>query len=107
MNTFIDNYTQEKITAFWENHPCGVDFIETTEWESFFKEYDKYKYSFEPHILEEIAKVDFKNKRVLEIGLGQGAETQKIIEKGAIYNGIDITNESVNRVKLRCKLFNC
>jgi SAM-dependent methyltransferase len=48
---------------------------------------------------------DFRGKRVLEIGLGQGCEAQKIIEGGGIYNGIDITAESVRRVKNRCRIF--
>jgi ubiquinone/menaquinone biosynthesis C-methylase UbiE len=100
------NFSPEDIAAFWESHPCGSDFVEFTEWKSFFLEFDKFKYSIEPHILEEVANIDFNNKRVLEIGLGQGAEAQKIIEQGALYNGIDITSESIKRVKLRCELFN-
>lgn len=98
-------FTPEQIAEFWEKHPCGSDFIHASEWKEFFLSYDQFKYTHEPHILEEIRKIDFKGKRVLEIGLGQGAETQKIIEAGAIYHGIDLTEESVARVKLRCELF--
>jgi 2-polyprenyl-3-methyl-5-hydroxy-6-metoxy-1,4-benzoquinol methylase len=61
----------------------------------FFIEYDRYKFSTEPHIVEELNKIEWKNKKVLEIGVGQGAEAQVMIEKGALYNGIDTTNESI------------
>lgn len=100
-----NTYTTKKIAKFWEDNSCGSQFISTTEWKEFFVNYDNFKFSHEPHILDELKKIDFQGKRVLEIGMGQGAEAQKIIEAGAIYNGIDLTAESVNRVKIRFRLF--
>lgn len=102
----MEKFTSENISSFWQKNPCGADFVPKSEWKDFFIKYDKYKYSIEPHILTELSKINFNNKRVLEIGLGQGAEAQKIIENGAKYNGIDLTEESVKRVKLRCEIFN-
>ncbi len=102
----MEQFPSEKIAAFWQKNPCGADFVPINKWRDFFISYDRYKYKIEPHILTELSKIDFKRKRVLEIGLGQGAEAQKIIEMGAIYNGIDLTEESVKRVKLRCEIFN-
>jgi ubiquinone/menaquinone biosynthesis C-methylase UbiE len=101
----VKSYLTEDIAKFWEEHPCGDDFVQANEWQQFFLNYDRFKYAVEPHILSELRKLDLKGKRVLEIGLGQGAEAQKIIEAGAIYNGVDITQESVARVKTRCTLF--
>jgi ubiquinone/menaquinone biosynthesis C-methylase UbiE len=103
MNT--KDFTPVQIAKFWQKHPCGSDFVHASEGKDFFINYDRFKYTHEPHILDELKKVNFKGKRVLEIGLGQGAEAQKIIEAGALYNGIDLTEESVTRVKLRCELF--
>ncbi|HWP47289.1 MAG TPA: class I SAM-dependent methyltransferase [Candidatus Limnocylindrales bacterium] len=103
MNT--GKFTSEQIAQFWEKHPVGSNFVPVSEWKDFFIRYDRFRYNHEPHILEEIEKINFKGKRVLEIGMGQGAEAQKIIEAGAIYNGIDLTQESVTRVRLRCELF--
>lgn len=77
------DFSTEKIAEFWEKNPCGSTFIKTQfKWKDFFIEYDKFKYSVEPHILHELSKIDFNNKKVLEIGLGQGAEAQTIIEGG-------------------------
>lgn len=94
------------IKDFWQNNPCGSDFIEKSEWEKFFKNYDDFKFKIEPHIIDNLAGIEWKNKKVLEIGLGQGAEAQKIIERGAVYYGIDLTEESVFRVKKRFELNN-
>ena len=95
----------ETIAAGWEQNPCGADFISAPEWREYFLRYDAFKYANEPHILEEIQRIDLKGKRVLEIGLGQGAESQKLIEAGARYAGIDFTAESVERVRRRCEIF--
>jgi ubiquinone/menaquinone biosynthesis C-methylase UbiE len=101
-NTIIEN---DAIAYFWETHPCGSEFVHSDEARAFFINYDKYKYSIEPHILDELAAIDFRNKKVLEIGLGQGAEAQRIIEAGAKYYGIDLTAESIRRVSARFDLF--
>ncbi len=99
-------FSQEDVRKFWDENPCGGEFVEADEFRSFFKKYDEFKYSIEPHIVDEIAQLKLKGKRLLEIGLGQGAEAQKLIEGGCIYNGVDLTEESVKRVKLRCELYN-
>jgi len=101
-----NNNITENIKDFWQKNPCGSDFVENSSWEKFFREYDEYKYKIEPHIPININNIDWKNKKVLEIGLGQGAEAQKIIERGAKYYGIDLTEESVFRVKKRLELNN-
>ncbi len=95
----------ETIARGWEENPCGADFVPSSGWREFFLRYDAFKYSQEPHLLEELRTLDVKGKRVLEIGLGQGAESQKLIEAGAVYNGIDFTQESVDRVRWRCEIF--
>jgi ubiquinone/menaquinone biosynthesis C-methylase UbiE len=99
-------FLPEQIAEFWESDPCGSSFIKSkSTWRDFFIEYDNFKYSVEPHIPHELSKIDFNNKKVLEIGLGQGAEAQTIIEGGGIYNGIDLTMESIKRVKTRFDIF--
>ena len=42
--------------------------------------------------------------KVLEIGLGQGAESEQLIRRGAHWTGLDLTNESVRRVQIRLEL---
>jgi len=99
------SFTPDQIAEFWEKHPCGSNFVHSSDWKDFFESYDRFKFANEAHILDELQRIDFQGRRVLEIGVGHGAEAQKIIEAGAIYNGIDVTDESIKRVKLRCELF--
>src|SRR6516225_615154 len=92
---------------FGKAHPCGDTFVDADfadDYRSFFKEYDRFRYGQEHHILECLDAIDFQDKRVLEIGLGQGADSEQIIRRGAIWSGIDLTRESAQRVLTRLKL---
>jgi ubiquinone/menaquinone biosynthesis C-methylase UbiE len=101
---------EKEITDFWQSHPCGAELVGDLSFESketyedFFKRYDDYRYRIEPHILRNLDKIDFNEKRVLEIGLGQGADAEQIIKQGGIYSGVDLTEESVKRTKMRFSL---
>jgi len=98
------------IKDFWQTHPCGAELVgdmpEKTlaEYADFFKRYDDYRYTTESHILSNLDRIDLRNKKVLEIGLGQGADAEQIARRGGLYSGVDLTDEAVNRTKMRFEL---
>lgn len=101
---------ESDIQEFWQKNPCGAWLVgdltaeERREYEEFFARYDAYRYTKEPHILTNLDRIDFRGKRVLEIGLGQGADAEAIVARGGVYSGVDLTEESVKRVKMRFEL---
>lgn len=99
---------EDTIRDFWDAHPCGDRLVKRlqADYEAFFQRYDAYRYSpkHEGHIPSRLDVIDFKGKRVLEIGLGQGAESEQMIRRGAIWSGLDLTPESVVRVRTRLHL---
>ncbi len=99
-----------EIQGFWNEHPCGQSQVGPVlaDYEQFFARYDAHRYSYtrEAHILKRLDAIDFRGKRVLEIGLGQGADSEQIIKRGAIWSGVDLTPESVSKVRTRLKLRN-
>ncbi len=97
---------ESDIQDFWNRHPCGEMGVGGLErfrgdYESFFSDYDSYRYHKHRHLLSCLDHIDFEGKRVLEIGLGQGADSEQIIRRGAIWSGLDLTPESVDRVRTR------
>lgn len=99
------------IRDFWQKNPCGQHLVSGTtknidNFRDFFIRYDKFRYATEGHILSNLDKVDFKNKKVLEIGIGQASDAQQIIERGGLYYGVDFTQEACDRAALRFKIFN-
>lgn len=102
----MEEMTEEAIREFWDAHPCGESLVDSlrADHEAFFRRYDAFRYQREAHILKRLDAIDFKGRRVLEIGLGQGADSEQIIRRGAIWSGLDLSPESVSRVSTRLRL---
>ena len=102
----MDEVTEQAIREFWDTHPCGESQVEglSLDHEAFFRRYDTFRYRLEAHILRRLDAIDFQGKRVLEIGLGQGADSEQIIRRGAIWSGLDLSPESISRVSTRLRL---
>jgi ubiquinone/menaquinone biosynthesis C-methylase UbiE len=97
--------TENEIRSFWDSHPCGESYVGglQEDYQAFFDAYDAMRYDKEP-ILPELDKLELDGKQVLEIGLGQGADSEQLIRRGARWTGIDLTPESVRRVRARLEL---
>ena len=100
---------ESDIKDFWDRYPCGDLLVgglqqHRGDYEKFFDDYDRFRYSTEPHILQCLDKIDFKGKEVLEIGIGQGADSEQLIRRGALWSGLELTPESVARVNARLSL---
>jgi SAM-dependent methyltransferase len=99
------------IQEFWQGHPCGDTLVGGLEmygddYEAFFTEYDEHRYRTEAHIPKCLDEITWSQRETLEIGLGQGADSEQLIRRGAIWSGIDLTDESVERVRARLELRN-
>jgi len=97
----------EQVYKFWNDRPCNIRHsdkeIGTRE---YFEEVTKRKYLVEPHILEFAQFEKYKDKRVLEVGCGIGTAAQSFIENGAIYEGIDLSDYSIQLATQRMRVFN-
>lgn len=102
--------SEREIAAFWQAHPCGNDLLGGLDqkfrgdYVSFFSAYDAARYGLESHIPGCLDGLEVEGKRVLEIGLGEGAESEGLILRGASWTGLDVTEESTRRVATRLKL---
>ncbi len=100
---------EQAIHDFWNAHPCGDEQIGGLEshrgdYEAFFQSYDRFRYRREEHILRCLDAIDFQGRQVLEIGTGLGADAEQMIRRGATWSGLDLTAESVSRVRTRFEL---
>ena len=98
--------TEDEVQAFWQANPCGNAQVQSLQgdFRAFFTRYDAFRYAKEGHILRELDRIDWAGKQVLEIGLGQGADSEQLIRRGARWSGVDLTDESVRRVEARLRL---
>jgi len=93
------------IQSFWQENPCGENRTgKLDNWAEHFKKYDEFRYSTEGHILDELDQIDFTGKKVLEIGIGQAADSLHIAQRGGIWHGLDVTQAAVMRAQLRFEM---
>ncbi len=98
------------IATFWNSHPCGdaqVGGLNETyrgDYEGFFKDYDEFRYRYEPHILACLDRLAVSGKRLLEVGIGEGAEAEQLVLRGARYSALDLTPAAVDRTTTRLTL---
>jgi SAM-dependent methyltransferase len=98
---------ETQVQTFWAAHPCGEHFVAGVDdggYERFFDDYDRFRYERESHIPRCLDEVSFAGRKVLEVGLGLGADSEQIIRRGGHWTGIDLTEESVDRVRTRLQL---
>jgi SAM-dependent methyltransferase len=98
------------IERFWQDHACGDAQVGGLherfhgDYDKFFTDYDQFRYQNERHLPACIAALNVAGKRVLEIGLGEGSESERLIRQGARWSGVDLTAESGARVRTRLTL---
>lgn len=86
---------------FWDE-PCGFNAYTELGFNS-SSDFDEWYFNYYPYLFDFIPFDSFQGKNVLEVGLGFGSVSQKIIECGADYHGLDIAQNPVSIVKERLR----
>ena len=73
---------EQAVRRFWQDHACGDAQVGGLrerfdgDYEEFFTDYDRFRYRNERHIPACIDSLSVAGKQVLEIGLGEGSESE-------------------------------
>lgn len=91
----------EDVKQYWEEGSCGEHLYLTG---SDAEDYDRQaaeRYRIEPCIPEFAEFGDYAGKKVLEIGVGLGADHQQFAQAGADLTGVDLTQRAIDHVQRR------
>ena len=84
------------VRSFWNKEACGTHFVPAEPGTAeFYKQYRQFRYETEWHIPEIVPFQDGKDRDVLEIGCGNGADGAMWAQNGARYTGVDLTDAAV------------
>ena len=101
----MTNFEKENVHDFWNNASCGEDlYLQNTGLRGYSKQAQE-RYRLEPFIIPFAGFKESKNKKVLEIGVGLGADHQKFAEAGADLFGVDLTERAVAHTRRRLELY--
>jgi len=109
---------QDANRSFWESHPMRYDWKEDIGHNEYTKEfYHEIDQRFFSNVYEFMpwktipfdTLIDFENlkqKKMLEIGVGNGSHAQLLAKAAGSYTGIDLTSYAVHSTSERLKLLN-
>jgi ubiquinone/menaquinone biosynthesis C-methylase UbiE len=89
------------VRDFWNTDPCGSRYLGDHE---DFEAHARARYQLEPYIHDFAGFAHSAGKRVLEIGVGMGADYLEWLRAGAQASGVDLSSASIERAKRRSEL---
>lgn len=92
---------KDDVRNFWDADPCGSRYLVDGE---DFEAHARARYQLEPYIHDFAGFAHSGGKRVLEIGVGMGADYLEWLKAGAHAAGVDLSNASIERAKRRSQL---
>ncbi|HYU45208.1 MAG TPA: class I SAM-dependent methyltransferase [Terriglobales bacterium] len=95
---------KEEVRDFWNADPCGSRYLGDR---ADFEAHARTRYRLEPHIHEFAGFARSAGKRVLEVGVGMGADYLEWLKAGAQATGIDLSSASLEQAKRRCEMAGC
>lgn len=89
---------------FWDAAACGEALLLKDQSLSGYQQHAEERYRLEPYIKTFAGFDQVADKKVLEIGVGLGADHEQFARGGAILSGVDITPRAVTRTAERLAL---
>ena len=91
---------KRNVADFWNAEPCGARYLGN---DADFERHAAERYRLEPYI-RAFAQFDASaGLRVLEIGVGMGADYERWLRAGAQATGVDLSESSLSRAQQRCE----
>jgi ubiquinone/menaquinone biosynthesis C-methylase UbiE len=91
---------KEEVREFWNADPCGSRYLGD---HADFEAHARARYQLEPYIFEFAGFAQSAGQRVLEIGVGMGADYLEWLKAGAQASGVDLSSISLERARQRCE----
>jgi len=96
---------KQEVHDFWNEAACGEDLYLQSADRTGYEAQAEMRYRLEPVIPAFADFASARGKKVLEIGVGLGADHQRFAEAGADLYGIDLTERAVEHTRRRLALF--
>jgi len=101
-----NNIYKQRAIEQWTKHPISAHVAKNPEGsKEFFNEIADFRYKIECPWLRPTFKFEqYQDKKVLEVGVGDGIDHLELAKAGAILSGIDITPKSIELTKKNLEL---
>ena len=95
-----------EVRSYWSEHPCETDITSSPKFSrEYFDEIEEYRYRVNPEIFTFAQFTRYRDRKVLEVGVGAGTDFIQWVRAGAKAYGIDLTEEAIEHVKKRLAVY--
>ena len=91
---------KDDVRNFWDADPCGSRYLGD---HADFEAHARARYELEPFIRDFAGFAHSAGQRVLEIGVGMGADYLEWLKAGAHPSGVDLSSASIERARQRAE----
>lgn len=105
MSAEKESVEKERVRDFWNEASCGESLYLQGGDRAGYEAQARARYELEPYIFELARFDETQGKRVLEIGVGLGADHQMFAAAGAELYGIDLTERAIAHTRQRLAVF--
>ena len=96
---------KDAVREFWNQAACGEKLYLADTDQAGYTAQAEMRYALEPYIRDFAGSEETRGLRVLEIGVGLGADHQQFVEAGADLYGIDLTERAIDHTRQRLAAF--
>lgn len=96
---------KDRVQDFWSDASCGEKLYLRGSDRQAYEQQARRRYELEPYIREFARFEEANGKRVLEIGVGLGADHQRFAQAGAELFGVDLTERAIEHTTRRLAAF--
>jgi len=105
MQWMIATRDKQAVRDFWNDAACGERLYLSGTDRRAYEGQSRVRYELEPYIPDFASFSASEGLRVLEIGIGLGADHQRFAEEGALLWGLDLTQRAVEHTHRRLAAF--
>jgi ubiquinone/menaquinone biosynthesis C-methylase UbiE len=99
------NTEKQQVHDFWNEASCGEELYLSRSDRNGYDEQARQRYTLEPYIIDFAGFDRSAQRKVLEIGVGLGADHQRFAQGGADLTGIDLTERAIEHTRRRLATF--
>ena len=94
------------VRDYWNTHPCGTEKSSAAKYSrTYYDELEQRRYEREPEIFSFAQFTRSYGQRILEVGVGAGADFLQWVRSGAKAHGVDLTPEAIQHTERRLEAY--
>jgi len=97
---------KEQVRSFWNAQSCDTQVAHAEKFSrEYFEEIEAFRYFDQPYVHAFAQFTRYRDRKVLEVGVGAGTDFIQWLRAGARASGIDLTPEAIENVRHRIAVY--